>query len=62
MKIKILRPIAIRGQAFTPGSEIEIDEKTARAWLRAGLVELVKVVEPSEVKADVRPRKSKRKR
>lgn len=61
MKVKVLRPIAIRGWAFLPGSEIELDEKTADAWLRAGLVELVKVIEPMEVK-DARPRKSKRKR
>ena len=54
MRIRILRSIATADRAFTPGSVVDVDEKTAKAWIQAGVAEQDKSLQgPSEVKENV---------
>ena len=54
MRIRILRSIATADRAFTPGSVADVDEKTAKAWIQAGVAEQDKSLQgPSEVKENV---------
>jgi len=53
MKVRILRSIATRDRAFVSGSVVEVDDKTAKAWIRAGVAEQDKSLDgPPEVKED----------
>jgi len=52
MRIRILRSMVAGGRAFVPGSVVEIDKRTAEAWLKAGVAEEDKALDgPEEVKA-----------
>lgn len=54
MRVRILRSLATRDRAFTPGLVVEVDDKTAKAWIQAGVAEQDKSLEgPPEVKESV---------
>ena len=53
MRIRILRSLATTRQVYSPGMVVDVDDKTARAWLNAGVAELDKSLDgPAEVKQD----------
>jgi len=54
MRVRILRSLATRDRAFMPGLVVEVDDRTAKAWIQAGVAEQDKSLDgPSEVKENV---------
>lgn len=49
----MLHSVGVAGGVFNAGAVVEIDEKTARSWILAGLAEQDKSLDgPAEVKED----------
>lgn len=61
MKIKMLTGIASHEWSYAPGEEIDLDEKTALAWVENGFAELIEKEQPKKVQEEEKPKRGGRK-